>query len=355
MDSSTSQKFSYVPSLDNLRGYAVVMVMLFHGANRIFKGGWIGVDLFFVLSGYLITSLLLGEYDKYKDISLKKFYMRRFLRLLPALFTGVILANILWKPSGFVVHRLEATLAAIFYYTNIQLDLGGNMRHLWSLAVEEHFYLFWPITVLYFLFRKPHKKMIWITVGILAAVTIFRVYLKIYPLDYGMIFIDAYRFTLTRIDCILMGAIMAMILAQKRKDNIAITCNSNDTWQLLLLAGCFVFILFTLKESVVFWAHGGFILTNLLCTLTVLFAIKHPHHPALSGKIMHWIGARSYGIYVYHYPVFTFIKWSSATPSAKEIITVTLLRFLVSFVIAALSYKFIEKPILNLKKKFEVH
>lgn len=78
METALKQKFSYVLRLDNLRGIAVIMVMLFHGANIIFKGGWVGVDLFFVLSGYLITSLLLGEYEKNGTISLKKFYMRRF-------------------------------------------------------------------------------------------------------------------------------------------------------------------------------------------------------------------------------------------------------------------------------------
>lgn len=144
-------------------------------------------------------------------------------------------------------------MAAIFYYTNIQLDLGGNMLHLWSLAVEGLFYMFWSLTVLFFIFPFPHKKRLIALIGLLLAVTIFRVYLVIYPIDYGIVFIDAYRFTFTRIDNILMVAIMAMVLAEKRKHNIAIVSKSNDAWQQLVLAGLFVLMIFTIRDSVQAW------------------------------------------------------------------------------------------------------
>jgi len=356
MDTSTNRSFHYIPSLDNIRGYAVILVMLFHCGNQVFKIGRIGVDLFFVLSGYLITSLLWNEYEKHGQVSIKKFYARRFLKLLPVLFLGVILANLLWTPSGFDAHyRLRASLAALLYYTNIQQDIVGNMRHLWSLAVEEHFYLLWPFTVQFFLFRCSYKnRLLWLVL-ILTAVTVMRFFLASHPLHFGSIVIDAYRFTFSRIDCILLGAIIAVVLAEKKRKGTNTISSGNDTWQLLMIAGCFLLLSLTLVGLKNFWINGGFIITNLLCTLAVLFAVTHPVHPVLAGKLMQWIGERSYGIYVYHFPFFVFFnKEDMPLGGMAGIALVLLLRFAATFILAAVSYKYIEQPILQLKKKFAV-
>lgn len=354
MDNLNKSSFHYIPALDNVRGYAVIMVMLFHCGNQVFRIGRVGVDLFFVLSGYLITSLLLQEYGKTGTVGIKKFYARRFLRLLPVLLLGVILANVLWQPSGFdPANRLRASLAALLYYTNIQPDIAGNLRHLWSLAVEEHFYLLWPFFVLACLFVLPYKKKLLLLGCILAAVTLFRLYLSSHPLQAGGLVLDAYRFTFTRIDCILMGAVIAIVLAEKKRTGYAVTSTKNDTWQLLLLAGLFVLLSLTLVQLKNFWIAGGFIITNTLCTLTVWFAVTHPLHPLLSDKLFEWIGKRSYGIYVYHFPLFAFFKKEDMPLNGMAAVALVLLiRFAGAFILAALSYKYVEQPVLKLKKNF---
>ncbi len=351
-----TQKLKYVPSLDSLRGYAVLLVLLVHGVNRFFKGGWVGVDLFFVISGYLITSLLIGEYDKYNGISLKKFYTRRFLRLLPALFIGVLFANILWGHSGFDNgNRLKATLAALFYFTNLIKDIPGNLNHMWSLAVEEHFYIFWPITVLYFLFRLGYEKRLWFVVGLLIIVTAFRLYLGNTPIDIGPIHIDSYHSTLSRIDCILLGVIMSIVLSEMKKNNVDFVKQQNDNGMLALYALLFVAVLFLVSDTSAYWQNGGFIATNLLCALTVLFAVQHPQHPFFLNKAILWVGKRSYGIYVYHYPIFLLFTFKNGPQDMKTYILITLLRFGLTFIVAAVSFKYIEQPILNYKKRFEVN
>ena len=115
------RKFFYIPSLDVLRGFAVLLVLFLHGSYGFFKGGWIGVDLFFVLSGYLITSLLLNEYINSGKISILKFYARRALRLFPPLILSILLANALWSSTELYTgaNRWQATIAALFYFTNL--------------------------------------------------------------------------------------------------------------------------------------------------------------------------------------------------------------------------------------------
>ena len=355
-NNATPKKSEYVPSLDGVRGYAVLLVLLVHGANRFCKGGWIGVDLFFVISGYLITSLLIGEYEKHHTISLKKFYARRFLRLFPVLIAGILLANILWNYSGFTPEgRIKATLSALFYYINFQQDTYSNLRHLWSLAVEEHFYMFWPLTCLYFLFRIDYKKKLWFVIGVLLAVTAFRLYLSYFPIDWGWLHMDSYRSTFSRIDCILLGVIMAIVFAEAKKRNRHFIRHQNDNALLIIYVSLFMAVLFWVRDTSVYLLSGGFILTNLLCGFAVLFAVQHPEHSFFSNKTIGWIVRRSYGIYVYHYPIFFLFNFKNGGHDIKSYVLITLLRLGLTFIIAALSFKYIEQPVLNYKKRFEVN
>lgn len=178
MQANTKHESQYLESLDSLRGLAVIVVLLFHGSYGLFAGGWIGVELFFVLSGYLITSLLYHEYSTSGNISLSKFYARRALRLLPALVIGVLIANLLWPftnlPGG---NQLVASLAALFYSTNLISDVvAGNMSHFWSLSVEEHFYFIWPVLVLFFVFRIPLRNRILFLIILIFGLGVFRIF-----------------------------------------------------------------------------------------------------------------------------------------------------------------------------------
>ena len=316
-----SQRFQYTLSFDGLRGIAVLCVLLAHAAPwkynhmgiiigtspGLSKGGWIGVDLFLVLSGYLITSLLQNEYYTSGNISFAKFYARRALRLLPPLLICLAMANVLWQ---FTPHyyrpgpnRLLATLAGLFYFANLPpWKVVGMLGHLRSLSVEEHFYLIWPILVSMFLFRvSPRNRVLFltITVFLIAALRIFVFHCK---LTYGLFVINSYSFTLCRMDAILMGSLLAMVLSHN--NNVKKRRKVNIYWSLGILLCLLATVVLFVHESNVYWRNGGFIFTNLLCLSIVAIAAKTPNQPLLSSNILRWIGRRSYGIYLYHLPIF---------------------------------------------------
>jgi len=168
----------YIKNFDGLRGLAVLAVLVFHGSYGYFKGGFLGVDLFFIVSGYLITSLLFQEYQTTGKISFGKFYARRALRLIPALILGVIVADVLWpitdlEPGS---NKTIATLGALFYAGNLINDrILGNMSHFWSLSVEEHFYFVWPFVMAYFMVLVSSARRVRFLLVVLIAVTIFRI------------------------------------------------------------------------------------------------------------------------------------------------------------------------------------
>lgn len=355
---NTNNKSQYIESLDSLRGLAVLVVLLFHGSYGLFAGGWIGVDLFFVLSGYLITSLLQNEYLTSGNISLSKFYARRALRLLPPLIIGVLIANILWPftnlPGG---NQLVASIAAIFYSTNLISDVvAGNMSHLWSLSVEEHFYFIWPVVVLFFVFRISLRNRILFLIILIFSLAVFRIftYNFINYLTYGVFIIDAYQLTPCRIDSILMGALLFFILSKPQFNGVSLENTSKGNLFIVILLCAFFIIMLTVSIRNTYWYNGGFIVTNLLCTFIVWFAIKNPYHYLFSNKILRWVGKRSYGIYVYHFPIFVAFEAFRVHHSISNFLIVSLLRFIVSLGLAALSYEYIEQPILRFKNRYKV-
>ena len=343
------RKFFYIPSLDVLRGFAVLLVLFLHGSYGFFKGGWIGVDLFFVLSGYLITSLLLNEYINSGKISILKFYARRALRLFPPLILSILLANALWSFTELYTgaNRWQATIAALFYFTNlIPGNVSGNMAHLWSLSVEEHFYLFWPFITSLFFVKLSYRNSIFGLIVIIFAVAIFRIVAH----NLNFQHIDSFKFTLCRIDVILLGVLLAIILSQAKYEKPIIN-DKTATKILLILLFSFMSILFILGEGNIYLLNGGFIITNLICALTVFMAINNPNHFLSSGKTLRWLGIRSYGIYVYHFPIFLAFESLRVPHSVSNYLIITLMRFVVTLIIAEFSYVYVELPILKLKDR----
>jgi peptidoglycan/LPS O-acetylase OafA/YrhL len=349
-----SQRFQYTPSFDGLRGIAVLCVLLTH-ASPWFKGGWIGVDLFFALSGYLITSLLQNEYYASGHISFAKFYARRALRLFPPLLVCLAMANLLWAytPEYYVgANRLLATLAGLFYFANlVQWKVLGMLQHLWSLSVEEHFYLVWPMIVSAFLFKitLSHRILFLVLTGCFIATV--RIFVFQFDLAYGLFVIDAYTFTVCRMDAILMGSVLAVVLPHsdvKSRPNVNIDCAFGVL--LCLLAAIVLFV----RESNIYWRNGGFIFTDLLCLSIVAIAAKRPNQPLLSSKILCWVGRRSYGIYLYHLPIFLTLVVLRRRHSPVNYLLVTALMFAVTILVAALSYRFIERPVLRYKRRYQV-
>src|SRR3954451_14453109 len=175
-------RLGYIPALDGLRAIAVIAVLLYHGDQKWIPGGFLGVDVFFVISGYLITCLLLSDYQQTDGIGLKRFWYRRARRLLPALFTMLFVVSlyaILFLPDVLSQLRGEV-IAALFYVENWFLvfrnlsyfqSTGRQplLQHVWSLAVEEQYYLFWPLILMLVLtvWGKSRKALL---IGVLAGV-----------------------------------------------------------------------------------------------------------------------------------------------------------------------------------------
>ncbi|WP_405410817.1 acyltransferase family protein [Maribacter sp. Asnod1-A12] len=352
-----SHIFKYNPSLDGLRGIAVICVLLVHASYGKISGGFLGVDLFFVLSGYLITAILLKEFTLYDNISYFNFYIKRFLRLLPPLLVCIILYSIY---QFFIVstdneNPLLIVLSSLFYFVNIvHKSYLGPLVHLWSLSVEEHFYLFWPILMAGLIFKFPKKKQItFITIFILI-ITAFRIWVyhtnSIEPMRFGIFSIDSYRFTLCRIDAIMIGGLAAIALS---KNNTSFNINIQPNCGLLILLTLLGFLVLFLDVDNLVWRYGGFIATNLLALAIIIFAIKNPNNKILGNSILLWFGQRSYGIYVYHYIIFLAMEPLRVSGSILNLILVTILRLLVSLLFAEISYRLMEKPILKLKNRFQ--
>lgn len=348
---------NYINSFDTVRALAVFMVMLLHGSFGFFTGGWVGVDLFFVLSGFLITSLLHKEFFQTNTISILGFYKRRILRLFPALLVTIVLANILWNTSlpylyG-VPDRKIATVAALLYFTNfIHVFSSGNLAHLWSLSVEEHFYLFWPLISLFIVFRLNSLNRIIFTAVLILLVWFFRIYAFHHELViYKPIFIiDSNHFTLCRIDGILTGCLLFFIVDYTKLKNWQVT-NAGTYRYFTLLAIAFGIIVLFLSENNFYFRNGGFIIINFLCAATILVAFKNPNHPLFNNTALKWIGIRSYGIYLYHLPVFIYFNHFRQHHDKLNFVLVSSAKVAVTIFIAFLSYKYIEAPVLKLKHK----
>ncbi|MBS1745642.1 MAG: acyltransferase [Bacteroidetes bacterium] len=346
--------FFYISSLDGIRCIAVIYVLLLHCSYGILSGGWIGVDLFFVLSGFLITSLLRNEFIRTGKIRLFNFWIRRGLKLLPPLLVTIILTNILWiyLPANMDANRFIASTSALFYFANfINPKLLGPLSHMWSLSVEEHFYLFWPLAMGLLILRKNRESGKSILIILLLIVSIIRLfgylYLK-YSVDKIFDF-DPYRSTVFRLDSILFGCFLGLYTNNKNK------IHKTTGIILNVIAGVFLILSLLLFDQSSKWIHnGGFVLINLFCMLIVYIAIKQPNHIFLSNKICSFIGKRSYGIYLYHFPIFLFLENLRKEHDMVNFIEVTCLRFFVSILIATISYRYIESPILKLKKRFSV-
>ncbi len=355
-------RMRYMPGLDGLRAFAVTGVLLYHATLNWIPGGFLGVDVFFVISGYLITSLLLAEFRNQGRIGLGQFYLRRARRLLPALFLllGVVgLFAVIFLPDE--VTKLRGDIvAALFYSTNwwqifhnlSYFEAVGRpplLQHLWSLAVEEQFYLIWPLllTAMFKLWHGRRRPMLLATLGIIVLSSGLMIGLSIhrgYPLDHDPS--RVYYGTDTRAFTMLIGAVLAMVWAPWRLsdkltrggrlllDVIGLGSLLGLTWMFL-----------NVSEFSQDLYRGGFLVCSILAAMVIAVTV----HPAadlsrlLGLKPLRWIGERSYGIYLWHWPVFMVTR-----PVLDISLTGTpnlILRLAVTVAIAELSYRYVEQPI----------
>ncbi|WP_285876871.1 acyltransferase family protein [Fictibacillus phosphorivorans] len=342
--------------LDGLRAIAVLAVIAYHLNFDWAAGGLLGVTVFFVLSGYLITDLLIAEFHTSDRINFKDFWLRRARRLLPAMFT-MLLVVITWVTifEQAMLDRLEEdTVAAILYVSNwwyIFQDLSyfesfgppSLLTHFWSLAVEEQFYILWPLVILLVLKMKVKEGSMF-SLMLLGAIASAAAMALLY--EPGTDPSRVYYGTDTRIFSLLLGASLAVVWPSRK---LSTNLPSEIRWKLDfvgLFGLLFIFYMFWSADQYQDFLYQGGMVAMSVASLLVVAVIVHPSsklNTILGFKPLRWIGVRSYGIYLWHFPVIvlTSPQWGADAPSLVQ----TSLQLVLILTFASLSWTFIENPI----------
>lgn len=350
------QALSYMPGLDGLRGLAVLAVAAYHLSLPWTPGGLLGVCLFFVLSGYLITNILLAQWEQAGSLDLKDFWLRRARRLLPALFA--MLAGVLGWIAITAPARLasvgEDVLAALFYTSNWRLifrqvsyfeSFGppSPLGHLWSLAVEEQFYLVWPL-ILWLGLRYIRRRgcLIGLT-AVLASTSALAMGLIYMP---GLDPSRVYYGTDTRAFALLIGAVLALVWPRHK---LSAALSGHRRLALEAAGGAALAIVLLMigktNEYQPFLYRGGLLFFSLAAAILIA-VLAHP--ASRLGRFfgrgpLRWLGVCSYGIYLWHYPVI--VLTSPAVNTGGPDFGRALGQIAASIFLAALSWFCLEKPI----------
>ena len=353
--------FDHIQGLDGLRAFSVIAVLLYHAHFGWASGGFLGVEVFFVISGFLITGLLLKEHARQGRIQIGQFLLRRARRLLPALFALLLCVTVYgWLFLGPESSQFRPDLVtSLFYVENWYQIFSGSsyfadqglplLRHLWSLAVEEQFYFAWPILVAACLaFRKTRTWTLLGVTAVLAGASCLLAYRLADPFNASAMLASeslnrVYLGTDTRALGLLLGALLAMVLAlrpasprTRRWAGAAV-----DLAAFLALAGLGT-IMATLDIQAPWLYRGGFLGVDVL-TLILLFSLVSASaswmRVLLRWAPLEWVGKRSYGLYLWHWPVFRLLR-----PDQGGVLA-PVLCLLVTLALTEASYRWIELPI----------
>ncbi|HUV09639.1 MAG TPA: acyltransferase family protein, partial [Acidimicrobiia bacterium] len=349
-------RFGRKPALDGIRAIAVGSVIAYHFGSQQMNGGFLGVDMFFVLSGYLITSLLLVEWGRRSRIDLGAFWAGRARRLLPALIVA-LLAVAAWSYFYADPIRLDAIrqdgIWSLFSGVNWHFIVSGQsyfdvfseaspLRHLWFLAIEVQFLLAWPLAVIALLHLgrgRTRFLTVFSLAGVIASSTLM---VNLYRAGDPS---RAYYGTDTRAGQLLIGALLAILLARWSPTTRA----SQRGLQSLGVAGIVLavatFVVATDQDTWLY--HGGFLAFAVATALLIAAAVQPGHHvlgATLSLRPLRWVGKISYGLYLWHWPISIFLSESRIGISGWSL---AFLRLGVTFAVAALSYYRLELPIRN--------
>jgi peptidoglycan/LPS O-acetylase OafA/YrhL len=348
------QSFSYRPGLDGLRALAVAAVFAYHLDAGWARGGYLGVDTFFVLSGFLITTLLLVEWDGSRTVSLAAFWARRARRLLPALFLVLlaVAAYAAWLARPEQLGDLRADMfSTLFYGANWRFINSGQsyfslfsdaspLRHAWSLAIEEQFYLVWPIVTLVCLrlARGRHFLLGAVCVGgtIASAITMARLYDSADPSR-------AYYGTDGRAQLLLIGALLAIVLVRHQPRRLPAIA---ATHALGLVGVLYVLWAFSHVGDTSAWMYRGGYAVFALAVAALITSVVQPERTPWNRVLclapVVWIGRISYGIYLWHWPVIVIL---SPARTGLDGATLTLVRVGVTLGLSTASYYLVELPV----------
>ncbi|HEY2565764.1 MAG TPA: acyltransferase family protein [Acidimicrobiales bacterium] len=359
-----------ISSLDGLRAVALLIIMGYHFGVGWLQGGFFSLDIFYVLSGYLITGLLLSEYRRRGRIKLSAFWLRRARRLLPALLIVLVVVTLvirLAEPTGLYPDLRMSSLSALFYFSNWwQIASSGNyfvatgvvypLTHTWSLAVEEQFYLVWPLVafaVMHFsrVFARGVRVLLILSLAGAVGSALEMAFLYSPTANITRLYFG----TDTHAQSILVGSVLAcsMTIIQMRMGNEGMAPAATSLalrWLLVLLglaglAGTLTLTYALTGTSAVDY-RGGFMLSALSAAAIIIGAVCVPGGPIarfLSLRLLVWLGTISYGAYLWHYPVFIFLDEARTGLTG---ITLLIARFATTFALAAASYYLVERPVM---------
>ena len=353
----------YQPAFDGLRGIGVTTFILYHciiafentNQSWFLPGAYLWLELFFVQSGFLITSLLLDEWYRTGEIRLRNFYARRALRLLPALFAVVLFALVaLWtfSPYSDAPGAWREVWGSLFYHQNWVGAFGTTkfpfyLSHTWSLSIEEQFYLAAPIGLVILLAwqRSLRRAIPFIAAGALASAVWMGVMASrtFHPLHLQRL----YYGTDTRAQGLLVGVVLAVAIhsglwlrpGDERHDRIA------RIWGAVGFA-VLVVMLFSADLREEAWYYGGFLLCSVSVVGILSELLRHPEGRlarGLSWRPFRLTGEMTYGLYLWHWPLIMVIDQYTSWPEVPTI----LFQVAASFTTASISYRYLERPILE--------
>ena len=350
----------YVAALDGLRAFAVLAVIFYHMGLDWAPGGLMGVTIFFVISGYLINGLLVAEYESSGTISLPQFWLRRVRRIIPAVLlalAGTLVLCALVSPALFAKARTDL-LPSLFFFNNWwqifhnvsyfeAAAAPSPLTHYWSLAIEEQFYIVWPLLLLALFKLRVPKKAIAAIVAVLAALSIGEMALMYSPAaDPSRI----YYGTDTRAGSLLIGAFLALvwpstIFGHRRAQSKA--AGARVAFNVLGVAALAALVIVVVATSsyTPFPYRGGIALVSVLTALLIAVLVVPNTWVArlLQLEPFVWIGKRSYGMYLWHYPII--LATSRITSTIEVPWWVRIAQIVIIFAVSDLSFRFVETPI----------
>lgn len=345
------QRLRHVGALDGLRGLAVLAVLVYHLDEGWLPGGFLGVSLFFTLSGFLITNLLLNEWEANRRVGLGNFWSRRFRRLLPAALAALALAVVTawwWADAQQLENLRGDVLAALGYVANWRFVVNGDaygagfqepspVLHFWSLAIEEQFYIFVAIVALVVARYARHRRAWLVTFGVLAALSMLATVRLWGTADTNRIYFGSD----TRAFELLAGVLLAIVIRFEVPRRVARWSVRHLVWVAAALGMVAAFALTEVQQAWLY--HGGFWLVALGSVLLIVASLDTgPVATGLSWKPFAALGLISYGVYLYHWPIVIFL---TSERTGLDGVPLAALQVAITLGLAIASYHFLEQPV----------